>query len=393
MLQPDWKCCRYANDKGGLSTSYGSIIVKDSNIKKLLIQYYNDSYEIDEVNFSNYIRNNLDYIIGRISKNKGVYTVLITLAFYKTLYPEQDIRQHKIELPNGFSGRSFDTKYITPTLMELGLPSMKESGWLTRSLEQAYPYDKNFNGKITPPMLKKSFLQIVDEIQKDSYQAKKVLRYLLHGAIKYKENNVVEIRKISRSDANIEKIIALLKIHFTAHYDTHGASKLPVLAFFAIYSIFMPEISRYDDALLLPLGSHTASDRTSKSSGDIQISKDNGIFEAIEIKLDRPITPQIVRIAYEKINKFGVKRYYILSGVPIAQNDNAIINSLISKIEVEHGCQIIVNGIYQSLKYYLRLVSKPVEFLDKYAELVSIDDEIDITHKRKLVELLSEYFG
>ena len=92
------------------------------------------------------LQEHIEEIYRRISQNKGVYTVLITLAFYKFLHPEQDIRYHKIELKNGFSGRSFDTKYITPTLKRLGLPSMAESGWLTRSLEQAQPYTKDFKG-------------------------------------------------------------------------------------------------------------------------------------------------------------------------------------------------------------------------------------------------------
>ena len=40
-----------------------------------------------------------------------------------------------MELENGFSGRSFDKKIVTPTLRKLKLPCMAESGWLTRSLE------------------------------------------------------------------------------------------------------------------------------------------------------------------------------------------------------------------------------------------------------------------
>ncbi|MGB5769798.1 MAG: DNA cytosine methyltransferase [Crocosphaera sp.] len=85
----------------------------------------------------------LDYlkIIAKYSpKQKGVYTVLITLLTHKIIEPKQDIRYHQKNLPNGFSGRTIDTQYITPTLKELGLPAMAESGWLTRSLEQPYPY-------------------------------------------------------------------------------------------------------------------------------------------------------------------------------------------------------------------------------------------------------------
>lgn len=45
-------------------------------------------------------------------------------------------------MDKGYSGRSFDTKYITP-FMKFKFPkiAMRESGWLTRSLEQLEPYD------------------------------------------------------------------------------------------------------------------------------------------------------------------------------------------------------------------------------------------------------------
>ena len=66
-------------------------------------------------------------VIANAYTQKGVWTVLITLLFYKILNPHQDIRCHKVELKNGFSGRTFDTKFVTPTLRKLKLPCMAES--------------------------------------------------------------------------------------------------------------------------------------------------------------------------------------------------------------------------------------------------------------------------
>ena len=57
------------------------------------------------------------------------------------------------------------------------------------------------------------------------------------------------------------------------------------------------------------MGSHTASDRTSKSAGDIQVMKNGRVFEVVEIKLDRLIDINMVRIAYEKIVRFNSERY------------------------------------------------------------------------------------
>lgn len=367
---------------------------EERNPKNILLEYYNQAINREYLAQDD-IKVDMDLVLNRVNKNKGVYTVLVTLALYKVLHPNQDIRQHKINLPNGFSGRSFDTKYVTPLLKELSLPSMAESGWLTRSLEQDYPFDMNFNGMITPVELKNSFLRVVAKIQESGSAAETVLLALLRGGIEYREKNKVEITRVDSDDIQISTIIELLKEHFTTRYDTHGGSKLPVLAFYAIYSIIVPEMERYKGCKLLPLGSHTASDRTSKSAGDIEVAndKDEFIFEAVEIKLDKPVTPQMVQIAYEKINKFAVERYYILSGVDQRDEDIEKNEQLISKIQQEHGCQLIINGLYQTMKYYLRLILTPKEFLDKYTELVENDTELQPVHKERLKELIDIYFG
>lgn len=364
------------------------------NPKETLLNYYEQAEKSASCLPQEDISMDIELILDRVNKNKGVYTVLVTLSLYKVLHPEQDIRQHKINLKNGFSGRSFDTKYVTPTLKELSLPSMAESGWLTRSLEQDYPFDINFKGMITPAELKDSFLRVVAKIQASKEDAEIVLLALLRGGIEYRENNIVEITRVDTDDIRIETIIEMLKTHFTTRYDTHGGAKLPVLAFYAIYSIIVPEMGRYSGCHLLPLGSHTASDRTSKSAGDVEVARDDGsIFEAIEVKLDKPVTPQIVQVAYEKINKFGVERYYILSGAEQKAEDVERNNQLVFEIQQEHGCQLIINGLYQSLKYYLRLITTPKEFLDKYTELVENDTELQSVHKEKLQELIDELFG
>ncbi|MFC0820466.1 hypothetical protein [Moraxella marmotae] len=163
------------------------------NPKQILLEIYQKSNDISDIELDENIKSHIYSISKRIAQNKGVYTVLITLALYKYLYPDQDIRQHKIELTNGFSGRSFDFSYVTPTLKEFGLPAMAESGWLTRSLEQAYPYDMNYNGKITPSELKSAFLNTVAYIQSGQNQAKNILRLLLNAGIIFKKSNQIII--------------------------------------------------------------------------------------------------------------------------------------------------------------------------------------------------------
>lgn len=363
------------------------------NHKEKLLDIYKKSFDVSNVdNISDKIMIFLKNITDNIDKNKGVYTVLVTLIVHKLLEPKQDIRYFQSKMKNGFSARTIDTKYITPTLKELGLLSMAESGWLTRSLEQPYPYTMDYKGEISGKGMKEAFLMIVDALQKDKTIAENLLRLILNSAILFKQNNHIEIKKISNVDElMISTIIAVLEKHFTEKYGTHGGSKLPVLAFYAIYKSLLSEIGRYKDCELAPLGSHTASDRTSKSAGDIQVIKRKRAFEVVEIKLDKLVDINIVRIAYEKIALFNPERYFIFSHIGTLERDKEEIDDIISEIKEKHGCQLIVNGLLYTLKCYLRLISKPKLFFNEYIELVENDTELKTVHKTKLKKLIKEY--
>lgn len=171
------------------------------------------------------IRGHISLIADYCDKRKGVYTVLTTLLYYKYLHPEQDIRLFQTGFKGGFSARSFDTKFVTPTLKKLGLPAMAESGWLTRSMEQPYPYDFHYKGKIYEK-LKMPFLEVLDFIEKNPKTALDYLLYLLKKVQKIAEQNKVEIIPLKDPDKlSIDRIMSALKAHFLTKYDTHNQLK------------------------------------------------------------------------------------------------------------------------------------------------------------------------
>lgn len=363
------------------------------NHREKLLEIYENSYTVQDIkNIDDSTKENIRIIGEKINTQKGVYTVLITLVTHKILYPNQDVRKHQSSLEGGFSGRTVDTQYITPTLKELGLPSMAESGWLTRSLEQPYPYTLNYNGKISNKKVKSAFLEVLDCLEKNPNKASNILRLLLFQAIEAKKRSLVKIIPLENPEIlTIEKIVMAIDEHFSFNYNTHGGSKLPVIAFYAIYKSLIKELVRYNGCELEKMGSHTASDRTSKSSGDIEISKNGEIFEAIEIKLDKYIDTTIIRIAIEKIKRFNPKRYYVLSYVGVKEEHKLEIEDLITDIKLKHGCQIIINGVLPTLKYYLRLINSSEEFINNYNSLVEKDKELKKIHKDKWNELIEKY--
>ena len=52
----------------------------------------------------------------------------------------------------------------------------------------------------------------------------------------------------------------------------------------------------------------------------------------------------------------------------------------------EHGCEVIVNGIMPSLKYYLRLLSNPSDFLQGYEAALQTDYEASTDVKAVHIE-------
>lgn len=327
------------------------------------------------------IKLQVDTIVNSSEKSKGVMTVAFTSIVYKSLNPDQDVRNHQTSIANGYSGRTFDSSYITPFLRSKSFPCMSESGWLTRSLEQKHPYNRSYPGAITPKSLKNAFLGLLETISTTPIDTKTVVLYFLSKLIISRDSKQIPIAK--PANLTIGVIIDSLVKHFNAPYKSHGASRLPVLAFYAIYQVLTQELKRFDGKKLLPLENHTSADSQSGRLGDIDIlDSDGNSFEAVEIKFGREIDHNIVEIAKDKIISSKVTRYYILSTKEIRQSDMDRIEKTITQVKNTHGCQIVVNGIVPSLKYYMRLIDAPAKFVEYYAALLASDESINYEHRK-----------
>lgn len=361
------------------------------NHREKLLEIYHQCLENDSCNdLPLEIVNHITQIADNCLTQKGVYTVLITLIVHKILYPQQDIRYHQSQMRGGFSGRTIDTQYITPTLKEIGLPAMAESGWLTRSLEQPHPYTLDYQGKISNRVVKDSFLNLIDFAENNPQFCSTILSNLLKQVCEIVVKNQISIIPIKgKKVLNIKKLISILSNHFSYPYHVRGGSKLPVLAFYAIYQELIKEVDRYKTCTLKPLGSHTSSDRTSNSSGDIEVLNQNQqVFETLEIKLGKVIDLQMLRIAKEKISQFHPQRYCIFSTAEIKTSEIEQINQEIDIISRSTNCQIIINGVLPTLEYYLRLINSIENFINSYSSLLEKDREVKLIHKEKWNELL-----
>ena len=326
----------------------------------------------------------LDTIIETCEGRKAVLTVILTLLSYKSIIPNQDIRKHQANMKEGFSGRTYDTQVITPFMKEKKFPAMRESGWLTRSLEQNKPYNLDYSGKITPKKTKEAFLKLLEFIEGEKASPKDYLIYLFQKLIIYREEHTISlaIPPLTEKAVSIEKIILIINSHFNSCSEV-GKSRLPVLAIYSVYECIIDELNRYRGKVLQKLKSHTSADARSKEIGDIVIlSEDNTPFEAVEVKYGKPITSETIQDSYEKFKIYPVNRYYLLSTVNPTEAESIKIKQSISKISEEHGCQVIANGVLETIKYYLRLISDTNQFIQRYVDQVKKDDVIKLEHKK-----------
>lgn len=358
------------------------------NVNEFLEKIYNESLlikSLDEIDLTDTQKNYIKSIVEKEETLKGVYTVLVTCLVYKCLYPKQDIRLHQANMKNGYSGRSFDTKYITPFMKQKQfLGAMKESGWLTRSLEQNIPYNLNFPGKINNKVVKDAFLKILNDIEVKGANPQNYLKGIFHLSIKEKEHKSVRvINPVEReSSLSINEIIDFLEKHFYYKYKSRGASILPVVALYSVYECITKEIKRFGDKILQQISSHYSCDKSSGNTGDIVvINNDGSLYEVVEVKFD--IAPDYIMVddAYKKFCNTTIQRYYILSTLAPKDDELEIIHDLVEKIKMEHGCQVIINGVFPTLKYYLRLLDNTDLFMEKYIHNIQTHPEINTEHK------------
>jgi len=337
----------------------------------------------------------LKVIVENAETQKGVLGVTLTSIVYKTLHPSQDIRNHQEHMEGGYSGRTFDTKYITPFLKDK-FPhyAMAESAWLTRSLEQHHPYNFQYPGNIRTPKVKIAFLNTLERLQTNSEIASRLLVALLSLLLQASADNESLFANVSITGGlTIARITDAVSQHIRYDYGKGavGTARIPVVAIYSVYNLLMADVKRYSGKILAPLEFHTSPDFRSKSLGDIEVLNENGsCYEAVEIKHHKPISVGMIGVAFRKINDTDVDRYYILTTNEPNFDDYDAVFEKIEGYKKIHPCQIIVNGVIPSLKYYMRLVSNPQAFVDEYTKWLEFEYQRASGIKKKHLRIWQE---
>lgn len=311
------------------------------------------------------------------SANTG-FTNAITGLAIKVAFPEIDVRYHQVQIqkPKLFSFRTESEKVVYPWLRDHDFDYAK-SGWQTRTFERPKPYSLNYDENIGA--IKESFLTVYDEVQKKNSQPIQGLAYILFLQMVARDNKKVDLIIPNIDDIRI--ISEFFENHFSWKYSGRGASRLPVLAIYALYKVVVPELKRFSGFDLKNLELHSAADSQTGAAGDIELAgKGGAIFEALEIKHGIPIVPALIDDVGKKLIKRNIARYYVLTTHPQCGNIPPV-QTRIKEMRDRTGCQIIANGVVPTIRYYLRLVESPAAIFTYYTELLKSDKSIAHEHR------------
>lgn len=337
-----------------------------------------------DVHLSDSLVWSLDLLSANAQAASAAFTNIVTCLAIKAANAGIDVRYHQKQIqkqtprPADFNFRGMSESTVYPWLSHHRFEGAR-SGWQTRTLERPKPYTLDYDENIEH--VKVPFLTVFDRIEEHGESAIGALVYLI-----YKQVIKRELNNITLSIPKLQDIVAIAEL-FRAHFfypyrASKGASRLPVLALHAAYSILVPELRRFQGKSLRPLQEHSAADSQTGSVGDIEVGDDasGAVFEAIEVKHQLPITAAVALGVQDKVMDKDVKRYYILTTSDKCEADEDA-KSIIRNIKAIYDCQVIANGVMPSLRYYLRLLDDPSAIFPAYVELLRTDKAIAHEHR------------
>ncbi len=150
------------------------------------------------------------------------------------------------------------------------------------------------------------------------------------------------------------------------------------MAVYSVYEQLIEELDRYKGHVLVPIERLKTANRKSGTVGDVDVKLEH---RTVEIKFGMSVTSRHVSDAIEKIKAADVRRYYILATRGIDGTEQGAIAQQISQFFRTNGCEIIVNGIFETIRYYLRLIGSVDEFIARYVDHLATDDDLNYEHR------------
>ena len=331
------------------------------------------------------IRSKIEQVC-REPRNRACARFLMACALARIHQSTADPRKPYTEIgsEDAFSGRSYDEKYISRLIYENHLPLNPTTAFLTpafRNLNKPLTVDVKLNGE--PPHTYEMTLQLLDEIYQGRVSAEDLLTEVLRFLVLIREERKKRIEILldglkseNKLTLSSEEIVSLIEQHLKCK----NSSRLPVLIVAAAYQSVKDKLKEE----VLPLASHQAADKQTRSFGDVEICLENEDQVVTVYEMKRKcvtiddIDPACVKIssASRKINN------YIFITTETIEDDVRLY--ALSCYERTEGTEIAILDCIGFLRHFLHIFHRSrARFLDTYQNLVLSEPESAVSQALK----------
>jgi len=273
-----------------------------------------------ETNLAEAHKQALEKVVASITAQRGraLVEILILQLAVKAIAPEQDIRLHKssrggdnngqrsrFSWVEGISMRRLDDTYIVPTLREKGLLRMNEYGaFMTRTFAENYPYTLFYKAEISGA--KRSWLEIIDDLEEGQLQAEAALLYVLDLLWKSSEqfkSIVAEIlgrldEWVASNTQNVMNTVTnLIKLHINR---SESRARLLEVAMHALLQA-LEDVNVDLGGYLKPLMPMRTANLKHRNFGDVEIVAGDFVIESWDAKYDNPYLSDALDVFVEKL--------------------------------------------------------------------------------------------
>lgn len=239
--------------------------------------------------------------------------------------------------------------------------------------------------------MRDAFLKVADSIQNQPERNHEILRFLFNKVATHRKEKEVSIER--PNDINSERILNFVEEQIFFDYKCKGGARFCEIACLSMMKTVAPQVKKYKDCQFGSLNRPCACDKSSKSSGDVELHDNGRLVLSIETKLNVPIDPMIVMKTENKIEKYAPGEYWIISYSKNKNNGSCDLESMCERIHDEYGCRVsILDGI-DWLRHLLCILDDPAEFLKEYLDSIEKDEYLMKVHKDKTNELVLKHFG
>lgn len=328
-------------------------------------------------------------IVCRSSTKAGI-RIILSCALGKIHLQSVDIRKPYTNISaDSFSGRSYDERYITDFINTHELPCNSTTGYLTpsfRTKNETLTLDLDLGGR--PKILYDSVLKLLDFAYKEIITPNQLLNEMIHH-LKYirneKKNRLMSlIKELGESSDNIdlssEDIENIIKLHLSSP----GASRLPVLIVAAAYK----SANKYLGEDHIPLMSHNAADKQTRSLGDVEITliDDKKVITSYEMKLKKVLKSDIENALHKIANrKIRIDNYIFIS---TEKSDADVIEYAKSLYLETKGIEFVILDCIQFIHHFLHLFHRlRIPYLNAYQKYILDEPESAVSQNLKEIFL------